>query len=72
MLPIVIADLRYKVNRNQGEQWDADQYHEHALDGKGIAKFAHKHRIQGVDESAVEISAEVHQAKGDENFPIDP
>jgi len=30
----------------------------------------HKHGIQGVDESAVEVTAEVHQAKGDENFPI--
>jgi hypothetical protein len=25
---------------------------------------------QGIDERAVEITAEVHEAKGDENFPI--
>ncbi len=35
----VIAYFRYKVNRNQGEHGDADQYQEHALDGKDIAQF---------------------------------
>ncbi len=35
----LIAYFRYKVNRNQGEHGDVDQYHKHALDGKDIAQF---------------------------------
>jgi len=38
--------------------------------GEAQTHFAHKHRKQGADERAVKITAEVHQAKGDENFPI--
>ena len=38
--------------------------------GQAQAHLAHKYGKQGIDEGAVEITAEVHQAEGDENFPI--
>ena len=84
----MIAHFRYQVNRNQGEHGNANQHHEHALDGKDITQFTddggkdsagskgqphlvHKQGRQGIDEGAVEITAEVHQAEGDEGFPMD-
>ena len=38
--------------------------------GQAQPHLVHKQGKQGIDERAVEITAEVHQAKGDENFPI--
>ena len=38
--------------------------------GQGQPQVFHKYGIQRVDERAVEITAEVHQADGDENFPM--
>ena len=38
--------------------------------GQTQPHLIHKHGKQGAYKSAVEIAAEVHQAKGDQNFPI--
>ena len=38
--------------------------------GQAQPHFVHKNGKQGAHERAVEITAEVHQAKGDENSPI--
>ena len=38
--------------------------------GQAQPHIVHKYGVQGVDERAVKITAEVHQAESDENFPI--
>ena len=38
--------------------------------GQAEPHMVHKHGKQGAHKRAVEITAEVHQAQGDENFPI--